>query len=281
MEGQGKGGSYIEGLVGQKPTPSWVEAEVLSFKKWLLGLGYSPHTARAYAADLREFLLADRDPSRFLASLGLGPHSLHRKAAAIRAWARWRGASVRVPRVRVPKGLPKALSEDEVRRVEEAARLHPDPRVHPAVLLMTRAGLRRSEVCALRLGDVDLGGGVLHVRNGKGKKDRTVPIPRGVRRPLEALVRLLRYRRLPADTPLFGFSPETLYRRVRELGEAVGLPGLHPHALRHTAATRMLRRGMSTVGVAKTLGHRDLNTTQRYLRITVEDLKREMEGTGL
>lgn len=280
-EGEPRGGSFLAGLLGRRPEPAWVREEVLSFKSWLQGLGYSPHTVRAYGRDLLDFLLADAPPEEFLASLRLGPHSLHRKAAAIRAWARWRGLELRVPRVRLPRALPRALSEEEARRVEEEAQLHPDPRVFPAVLLMSRAGLRRSEVCGLRLRDVDLRGGVIHVRGAKGRRDRTVPIPRGLKRPLEVLVRLYRYRRLPPDTPLLGFSPQTLYRQVRELGRRAGLGNLHPHALRHTAATRMLRRGMSTPGVARVLGHRDLNTTQRYLRLTIEDLKREMEGTGL
>jgi site-specific recombinase XerD len=141
--------------------------------------------------------------------------------------------------------------------------------------------IRLSECIRLDLWDIDLQSGELLVRDGKGKKDRRLPIPRQT---LEALRRYASESRphLVHDPkePAFFLSREgrrisrnQLEARIRDIGLAAEIPDLHPHALRHACATHLLERRVDIRYIQELLGHNQIQTTARYLEVDVRDLK--------
>jgi integrase/recombinase XerD len=143
-------------------------------------------------------------------------------------------------------------------------------------------GLRRGECARLDVQDVDLREGTLLVRDGKGKKDRLLPVPHRAALALDRYLREVRPELTvnPAQCALFltawrgrRLSEMGLVAVLRTHARAAGIPHLHPHVLRHTCATHLLRGGASIRHVQAILGHKHLKTTALYTRVTVEDLR--------
>jgi site-specific recombinase XerD len=141
--------------------------------------------------------------------------------------------------------------------------------------------IRLSECIRLDVSDVDLQNGELMVRDGKGKKDRRLPIPRQT---LEAMSQYASESRpyLIHDPkePAFFLSREgnrisrsLLEARIHDIGLAVGIGDLHPHALRHACATHLLERRVDIRYIQELLGHNHIQTTAGYLKVDVRDLK--------
>ena len=142
-------------------------------------------------------------------------------------------------------------------------------------------GLRISELCGLRVEDIDFGGQQVRVR-GKGRKERVVPIGETALKAIACYWQLLP--RLPAPAqPVFLSSREfadpvparTLQARLKKHLATAGLdPQLTPHKLRHSYATHLLDAGADLRSVQELLGHARLGTTQVYTHVTTERLKK-------
>jgi site-specific recombinase XerD len=286
--------------------------DIEEFLTWLVAeRGRSRNTLSAYRRDLTGFWiwvdgqgrsLDDIGPADLdtfvgvLRSRGLAPSSVKRTLVAVRSLFRFRAqeglsesdpsAGVETPRV--PSGLPKALTESEVQLLLDAVQ------GDDAVALRDRAvlevlygtGARISEVCALRLGDVDLDASMLRLF-GKGAKERQVPLGRWAR---VALAQWLSAegrgamepeqwaRRDDADAVFLNQRGGRLGRQgawgiVRRYGDLVGLEGrLTPHVLRHCCATHMLDHGADIRAVQELLGHASISTTQVYTMVSNERL---------
>jgi integrase/recombinase XerD len=189
---------------------------------------------------------------------------------------------------KVPKGLPKALSEQEVASLLDAVEGDdPIARRDRAILeVLYGTGLRISELVGLSLADLDLDAGLLRAF-GKGSKERIVPVGRFATASLVAWLG-------PGGRP--DLEPERWARRgdaeaiflntrggrlsrqgawivVRRAGEQVGLGGrLSPHVLRHSCATHMLDHGADIRSVQELLGHASISTTQVYTLVSPERL---------
>lgn len=264
----------------------------------------SPHTRRAYRADLAQlatFTGADATPERvaaddvrdWLASLHKtrSPASIGRKLASARAFFRFlarEGAIDRDPTLGItpPKQrprLPRPLAVDDCRALVEADRETGDLRLRDRALveLLYGAGLRVGEALALDVRDVDLLAREVRVL-GKGRKERVVPLPQAARMALGAW---LAARRRP------GYQAEPLFPRVardgtprrldarsvrRLLGRRARAAGVadrvHPHRLRHSYATHLLDMGADLRSIQELLGHASLSTTQRYTAVSAAHL---------
>ena len=286
-----------------------VEAE--EYLTWLaVERGRSPNTLAAYRRDLgtyaawltdRKLTLTDvraEDLERYVAhlrKLGRAPSSVARSTVAVRSLHHFladegvattdAAASVETPRV--PRGLPKALSEAEVSALLDA--VVGDEPVHQrdrAVLeVLYGTGIRISELVGLSLADVDLDGALLRAF-GKGSKERIVPLGRAARKALGEWF----------DTGRPAFEPKRWARRgdseavflntrggrltraggwliVKKYGDVVGLGArLTPHVLRHSCATHMLDHGADLRAVQELLGHVSISTTQVYTKVSTERL---------
>lgn len=145
-------------------------------------------------------------------------------------------------------------------------------------------GLRISELCGLRVEDVDFSGQMVRVR-GKGGKERVVPIGGKALQAVEAYWRRLPQAPAPSQPVFLGSTrqcrpvpPRTLQQRLKKHLATAGLdPQLTPHKLRHSYATHLLDAGADLRSVQELLGHAQLATTQVYTHVTTERLKRAYE----
>jgi integrase/recombinase XerD len=179
-----------------------------------------------------------------------------------------------IPYGKKPKSLPAVLSRAEVAQLF-ARVAQPLERL---ILQTTYAcGLRAAEVLGLRVGDIDSSRMLLWVRRGKGQKDRGVPLSPAL---LEALRAHWRQRRpttwlFAGQTPSGQRSLGALQRLVRRAVVAAGFTKrVSLHTLRHSYATHLLEAGVDVVTIQRLLGHRDLQTTARYLHLSAPQLGR-------
>ena len=219
--------------------------------------------------------------------------SQHGRLVAVKGLFRWLtkqrvlavnpAAELELPRVTAQR-LPQPLTDAEI--IDVLARVEPTTPIglRNRALLETgySTGLRRMELIRLRLYDLDLARGVVVVREGKGQKDRVVPIgeraiawlvkyldearPEFVVEPDEGTVFLTRRGR--------PFHPNNLSRLTRDYLEAAGIAKRGAcHLLRHTMATGMLEHGADVRVIQEILGHARLTTTQLYTRVSIRLLK--------
>jgi integrase/recombinase XerC len=268
--------------------------------------GRSPHTVRAYRADLAGLLAGLRAlPGLDLARLrgwlaaahaaGAARSTLARKAAAARtftAWAHRRGllpgdpgARLVAPRPR--SALPTVLDREQAAAVLDATGSQAGPddpvaiRDRLVVELLYATGMRVAELCGLDLDDVDEQRRAVRVV-GKGDRERTVvygvPAARVLRRWCDvgrpALVRPGSPRALLLGARGGRLDPRVARSVVHRAVAAVPeVPDVGPHGLRHAAATHMLDGGADLRYVQELLGHAKLSTTQLYTHVTVERLR--------
>jgi site-specific recombinase XerD len=224
--------------------------------------------------EIREFLL------HLVNELGASPATHHQHVAALRFLYKVTlhrpEAVARIPFPKVPYRLPEILTGSEVERLLECIT---SLKYRAICSVAYGAGLRVHEACTLKPQDIDSSRGLIHVRGGKGKKDREVMLG-------ERLLHLLReYWTVcrPQGEWLFpsNASPErpVNVRTVREaLAQAVKAARLKrkvtPHLLRHSFATHMLEMGTDLRLIQMLLGHSSFRSTQRYTRLQAEYLRR-------
>ena len=252
-------------------------------------------TRRAYRYDVEEFcrwlaargtVLDDVDVRvlvDYVAHLGaarpggkLAAATISRKLAAVRALLRHALGPARVPDARLaprrPRRLPEAPREQEIAR--ELAALEGDGplalRNRALVELVYSAGLRSAEAVGLDLGDVDFEQELIHVRRGKGGKERVVPLGE------EAAHWLARYLH-DARPALARGAHDAFFVSAR--GKRLDTSTLrrlapHPHRLRHAFATHLLEGGADLRTIQELLGHSSLSTTQVYSHVDARRLRK-------
>lgn len=268
----------------------------------LLERGLSPNTISAYRRDLREWgsfcFLRGKAPlppdavllslfQRYLAEGLKSPASRQRIIAALRTWIRYLereekvSESIGLPSLPAGKEhLPQILSEGEVDRLFHACDGSSPLDIRDRALFEVAygCGLRASELCDLRLRDVDFSARVLRTF-GKGDKERVIPFLGEVSE--KVMFYLEKGRPLLAKAGedfLFltrnggPLSREDIWRIMGKRGRKAGIPRsrLHPHVLRHSFATHLLRRGMDQRTLQELLGHSSIATTEKYLHFDLE-----------
>jgi integrase/recombinase XerD len=198
------------------------------------------------------------------------------------------GAILRNPalEVRAPRTVPlprQAPSPRAVRRLVESPSPLTDLGKRDRAILETLYGtaIRAGECVRLNVSDVDLSAGSLLVRNGKGRKDRVVPLCGRAKAALEGYLLDARSAFLhdPKEEAVFltkrgrRIAQVSLAHLVRGYGQGVGLKA-YAHLLRHACATHLLQGGADIRHVQQLLGHALLQTTALYAGVSIEDLKR-------
>jgi site-specific recombinase XerD len=185
---------------------------------------------------------------------------------------------LRIPGLKEPDSLPKYLTDEQVRKLRDEvekgvceSKLISHRRlallVRSAFYLLWQGGLRLGEVEELRLEDLDLAQKRLSVRDGKGKKDRTVYLAETAIRALQEYLvvrgdgsgdHVFLYRNAP-------LKKDIIRAQLKYAGERVGVK-VYPHRLRHTCATQLLNAGCRITSIQRFLGHKKLDTTMIYAR---------------
>ena len=263
-----------------------------AIERFLSSAGLADSTRRAYASDLRDFegwygngqieridtrLLADYtvDLGRARPGGKLSPATISRRLSAVRALLRFSLGAGHVPETLLAphrgQRLPEAPKTEEIEALIDAFEGDGPLAVRNRALLelIYSAGLRSSEAVGLDLGDVDYEQEHVVVRQGKGSKQRVVPLGE------EAARLVSRY--LHAARPQLARGAENalfLSARGRRLDTST-LRRLmaHPHRLRHSFATHLLEGGADLRTIQELLGHASLSTTQIYSHVSAKRLQ--------
>ena len=271
--------------------------------------GLSKNTLSAYKADLakyRDYLDQNSfselsitrsqlsDFLQWLSAQNLRAASSARILAAVRGYQKYLllenlrtdDPSQQVKSPKLPKRLPKALTQSQVMALLSAAGPEPDDETTDVLRLRNRAilelmyssGCRVSEVAQLDLDEMVQGGWV-RIR-GKGSKERLVPVGSFAQRAIDAY--LIRSRPLlsaKAGGPaLFlnkrgsRLSRQSIWEIIQSAGEGCGL-SVSPHSLRHSFATHLIEGGADVRVVQELLGHASVATTQIYTLVTIDTLR--------
>jgi len=283
----------------------------------------SVHTLRAYLHDLDELCahaaktlghapaLDELDVAvcrSYLASLhgANDAVTIGRKLSSLRAFFRLavrrrlvRGSPVAALRApKRAKRLPMFLGKEDVGRLLDGKPPRPDAgpdqlALESALLeVIYGAGLRVSEACGLDVDDIEIDGdrAYVRVRQGKGRKDRIVPIGGKARAALDAYgaqrtLRLAAARKSKSNAGAPGagaalfvsrrglrLGPRAVRRLLERREQVTGTPRVSPHALRHSFATHLLGEGADLRAIQEMLGHASLRTTQRYAHVDIDHL---------
>ncbi|MDY3869442.1 MAG: tyrosine-type recombinase/integrase [Pyramidobacter sp.] len=269
----------------------------------LLERGQSENTAAAYRrslahwkkycaeADLDAMDSSQKNIQAFIAHLkreNRAKSSIQLIVAALRSWVKYRLLEGELPLdTWIPvlparsQKLPQILTEGEIMRIFDACAgdSYYDWRDNTALHILANCGIRASELCALTIASVDIDDKCLRVL-GKGLKERIVPFAADLQELLSDYIEK-REEFLGGDRSLKSLFLSSrkeplnrvdLWRIVQKRGKMASIQEtrLHPHVLRHSIASHLLRRGMDLRTLQEFLGHSSIATTEKYLHFDLE-----------
>lgn len=260
------------------------------------------NTLESYARDLNRLVtsVGDTAPESIGASeistllahnvkTGFGARSSARQLSAIRGFFRFLVREKAIPadpttlidRPKLGRKLPRILSFEEIERLLDA----PDPttkrgiRDGAMIHLMYASGLRVSELCGLKIGDLDTKTGVV-AAFGKGGKRRHVPVGEAALAAITLYFEEVRAHAPPKTVALFVsprgnfFTRQGFWKLLKGYALKAGITTpISPHKLRHSFATHLLRGGADLRAVQAMLGHADLGTTEIYTRVAQDHIR--------
>ena len=258
--------------------------------------GLSRNTLQNYARDVRRLQvwasekgtqpehLQRKDLREWIASMsreGLAPSSIARAVSAARSFFKFLMLDRHVQRdptedLHTPQKsshLPKFLTEEEMERLLRAPDINTDIGVRDRAMLelMYAAGLRVSELCGLKVADVDLDAAIVSCF-GKGSKQRRIPIGKSA---VHWLQRYAAVRdRLGSDNAVLflnrgrALSRQLAWSIIKTYAAKAEVPNISPHTLRHSFGTHLMQHGADSRSVQALLGHSDISTTEIYTHIT-------------
>ena len=256
--------------------PRTQQAYIRAIRRFTAFLGASPD--QAGFEDVRRYQL-------FLSETGASPPTINHAVTALRFLFQVTLFQVtlhrpevmqQIPFVPEPHKLPVVLSPDEVARLLEAA---PTLKSKAALSVAYGAGLRASEVVALKVSAIDSTRMVIRVEQGKGRKDRSVMLSPQLLALLRAWWKAARPQGwlFPGQNRVSPLTPRQLNRachaaaRLAEIDKPVSL-----HTLRHSFATHLLEQSVDIRVIQVLLGHTKLDTTARYTRVATQLIRTVM-----
>jgi integrase/recombinase XerD len=250
---------------------------------------YSPRTRESYLAMLEFFFkyfspkepleIMEEEISQFLYDfvirLGYSASFQNQMVSAIKTYYTIAGKGRVNPefldRPRRSRALPKVFSKDEVARILNST----GNLKHKMLLwLIYSCGLRRSEVTNIKLSDLDRERGILHIREGKGRVDRVVPVSEKVWDKIDEYYRGYQ----PRDYLFEGqsgrrYSSESVYRVFKDALLKAGIrKEVGVHSLRHSYATHLHENGLDIRYIQELLGHKSTRTTEIYTHVSRRNL---------
>jgi site-specific recombinase XerD len=267
------------------------------FRAYLERRQFSAHTVASYTLDLRLFFaegtvplarVSFREVDQFVErqhQLGRAWTTINRRLNALKHFFAFcldqqlvRGNPVK-PSHFVRRGypLPKALSREQVQRLF-AQIAHSLDRA--LFLVMLRCGLRVSEVASLKLTHIDWEQHALHIKQGKGRKDRCVYMSPDLvaslhqcmaQHPGDQATGYVFWNRKRAQRPL---SVKAIQKKIERYAKAAGISA-SCHSLRHTFASNLLEHGAEVVTIRDFLGHSQIASSERYAKVSSQKIKRE------
>ena len=247
---------HIKGY--SKLTAQEYERDIIDFVHWY----------RAYDANARWSLVTREIVDKYMIHLSnemLKPATQNRRLAALSSLFRFfcrQGLFTTNPtkyesRKKLPKTEPNTVNVNDLKKAIE----HADDETSLALTLLYETGVRAQELIDIKTTDIDYESGAIRI-HGKGEKDRTVYVLPGT---IEKIAEWMK-----GGTGRVFTYPDTraLRRDVHDALEPFcNAPQKSPHAIRHTFATEMTNKGMSTITLGALLGHKSIKTTQKYVNM--------------
>jgi site-specific recombinase XerD len=243
----------------------------------------SPQYLRESTQRLRAFMafLDGQPPSaymgkKFLALLrdsGYAPASVEAYYFAIKPFMKYIDIEFKVSLKR-RRQIPSYHSSDQVRSMLAVIAGRTDKwasikeRDTLIILMLAFTGLRKSEL--LRLRPCDIVNGYIHIKQGKGSKDRVIPLAQHLVKPLKSYICK---QGISSADRLFLIKEKECYNIVKKYALAAGIHDLSPHTLRHFFATTLLEQGAQLKAIQELLGHENIQTTAIYLDVIPQHLK--------
>jgi site-specific recombinase XerD len=194
---------------------------------------------------------------------------------------RYRKDRAQLPKLMEPECLPKLLPQTDIDKILAYKPVKRTERsVHLLALCILDIGPRIDELLHLRKDQIDLKENVLFISQGKGRKQRQLPISEPLR---AAIMKFLHHRGITEPSYLQSpyvfttrsgklLSYRNARRSLQRLQIKLGIPMLRFHVMRHTFATSFLRSGGKVTYLRRFMGHKNINTTMRYEHLATEDL---------
>jgi integrase/recombinase XerD len=203
------------------------------------------------------------------------PTTIARYTQILKVFFKWYGEELDI-NIRVPKILPSYVEKSDIEKLLEALRAKKSHKktIDRDILLVDLAihtGLRRSELANLRVGDIDVERQVLIVRQGKGAKDRVIPLSKSMSDKLTNYIE-----DKDKDNSLFGLAPSSISGKIKDFATKAGVK-IHTHSLRDYFATSLSEKGATIREIQSLLGHANLTHTERYTLHTDKHLKKAIE----
>jgi integrase/recombinase XerD len=238
---------------------------VNNYHKWLVHRRPDATTAQEYLA--------------YLCSKGYRPRSILLYYHALRLFLSFRGIQLNL-KLRKPRELPPYHSRAEIEKLIAQAeiglyhqKLWQKQRNKAIILTFVSTGVRRSELRNLDASDINFEQRLIFVKQGKGQKDRAIPMSERLIVPLQS-----QCNGKANQEKVFNLNDASIYRIITKLAKACGLKGVHPHTLRHYFATRLVEAGVNIRVIQELLGHADLSTTAIYLDVSPMHLKSAIDA---
>jgi site-specific recombinase XerD len=250
---------------------------------------YSPRTRESYLAMLEFFFryfspkepqeITEEEISRFLYDfiirLGYSAAYQNQMVSAIKTYYTISGKGKVDPEIferpRRSRALPKVFSKEEVSMILNS----PKNLKHKLILwIIYSCGLRRSEVTNITLTDLDRERGILHIREGKGRVDRIVPVPVKIWDKIDEYSRGYRPREYLFEGQTGGrYSSESVYHIFKDALLKTGIKkDVGVHSLRHSYATHLHENGLDIRYIQELLGHKSTRTTEIYTHVSRRNL---------
>jgi len=222
-----------------------------------------------FLSHFREYL-GEFPPSSELAKSFLSqykstsPHTFYNYVGEIKRFMQWYGEPLNV-KAKLPKILPTYHEDTDIEKlytVIDNKKTHKGSILRDRILveLGIKTGMRRAELANLESKDVH--SDFLIILNGKGGKDRYMPLAPDIAQSLKEFIKAM-----APEAKVFGLNPTSLGMKIKDLANRAGLKDFHCHSMRHIFATRLLESGANIKEVQELLGHENLNTTQVYLSV--------------
>lgn len=220
---------------------------------------------------------------------GTPPHSLNHYIKALNAWIKFRDLKYHFDLYRSYYHPIRIPTKDELSIFLKAcSRSQKHKRLKVIIFLFANTGLRASELCNLKIKNIDWNNNKIEIF-GKGGKWRTIPVKQNVLTGdnFPSLNNYMIHHRLDTSKEFLFTGPNgklltaVMRREFKEVARLAGIPWIHPHSLRHYYATTLLKNGVNVKTVQILLGHSTLVTTSRYLHITEMDVDKAIRDVPL
>jgi site-specific recombinase XerD len=280
------------------------------FLKALTGNNFSTESIRAYSADITQFVAFLKsvrvdwnNPKKIqrldivefmnrLSGMKRTGTTRARKLASLRHFLKFLkdndviagNPAETIPRARKEEKDPAVLFKNEYKALLFEAQ--GNSRDYAILLTFLKSGIRESELAALQLDDVDFIHDELTVREGKGKKERTIPLMPELKRALQRYVGEREQQSNIVDVETFflarngtSLNPSSIRKLVKKYYTKAGVRKSGVHTLRHTFSAHNVNNGMGIAELQKILGHKKKETTLKYIHVVNSSLRETMLKT--